>query len=149
MSAPWQSINCFKRRFWTVTREGSQRERDRDGEVPNRQSENSGRSSFHPFVCLQAVFSPEKTKFNLHPFTHTFFLPSLYYPTLLPPLSSPSNLPFLFSHSPSFFLLDQSRQQLTPQAKLFESALLGTSAFKSVITSAIVFLPKEMGFALR
>lgn len=65
-----------------------------DGELSNRQSENSDRSSFHPFVCSEAVFSSVKTKFNLHPFIHIHF-------------SLPSTLPHpfaktIFCYSPPF-----------------------------------------------
>lgn len=68
----WQLETCSKRGL--VGGRGCHQE---DGELSNRQSENGARSSFHPFVCSQAVFSPVKTKFNLHPFSHCFSLLSI------------------------------------------------------------------------
>lgn len=80
MSTPWQPSNCLKE---LILDTGSRRHAvievasgmgccQEDVEWSNRQSENSSGSSFHLFVCSQAVFSPVKTKFNLHPFIHCY-----------------------------------------------------------------------------
>lgn len=112
MSTPWQPSNCLKE---LILDTGSQRHavievasgmgcRQEDVEWSNRQSENSSGSSFHLFVCSQAVFSPVKTKFNLHPFIHCYSpLSASAAATPTPKLLSASILPlhvvFLFSHS--------------------------------------------------
>lgn len=80
-----------------------------DVERSSRQSENSGRSSFHLFVCSQAMFAPVKTKFNLHPFIHCYSLLSASASPQPKPLSSsllPSHLflPFPHSYPPAFRL---------------------------------------------
>lgn len=76
-----------------------------DGGLSNCQSENNGGSSFHPFVCSQTVFSPVKTKFNLHPFTHCFSVPSSHHPALLLKLFSASALPLKLFPLPSLAFL--------------------------------------------
>lgn len=92
-----------------------------DGGLSNCQSENSGRSSFHPFVCLQAVFSPVKTKFNLHPFTHCFSLPPPFtspHPFAKTILSFKPAFPFFFlsSSSPYLFFLLSHNPSVTSSA---------------------------------
>lgn len=80
MSTPWQPSNCLKELIldtcsWkhaVIEVASGMGCRQEDVEWSNRQSENSSGSSFHLFVCSQAVFSPVKTKFNLHPFIHCY-----------------------------------------------------------------------------
>lgn len=124
MSTPWQCNNCFKSWYRTLAvgnlqqGEGGREfegKGGRDGELSDRQSENSGRSSFHPFVCSQAVFSPVKTKFNLHPFTHCFSLPPPRHPALFDEtivcFHRPSNLTLPLLFLSSFSRLRQSHRR--------------------------------------
>lgn len=75
--------------------------RQEDVERGRRQSGNSGRSSFHLFVCSQAVFAPVKTKFNLHPFIHCY--------SLLSASASPQPKPLSCSPLPSHLLFPSPR----------------------------------------
>lgn len=85
-----------------------------DGGLSNCQSENNGGSSFHPFVCSQTVFSPVKTKFNLHPFTHCFSVPSSHHPALLLKLFSASALPLKLFPLPSLAFLSHLSYSFPP-----------------------------------
>lgn len=104
---PWQPSNCLKElildtgsRRHTVIEVGSgMGHRQEDVEQSSCPSGNSGRSSFHLFVCSQAVFAPVKTKFNLHPFIHCYSVLSASASPQPKPLSSsllPSLRLFLF-----------------------------------------------------
>lgn len=114
---PWQPSNCLKelildtgsRRHTVIEVASGMGHRQEDLERSSCQSGNSGGSSFHLFVCSQAVFVPVKTKFNLHPFILCYSLLSASASPQPKPLSSsilPSHLlfPFPRSYPPAFQL---------------------------------------------
>lgn len=162
MSTLWQYSNCFESWYWTLTTAATEGVRGRgchqeDGELSNRQSENSGGASCHPFVCSQAVFSPVKTKFNLPSFHLLFFSP-LYITPPFPPKLFSASITLFFSLSGFVFLTTLSATSATHAHKRLYSILLAPGvvvwvnivwnsfSFKSVITTGIVpnafsFLP--------
>lgn len=102
--------------------------RQEDVQRSSCQSGNSGGSSFHLFVCSQAVFVPVKTKFNLHPFILCYSLLSASASPQPKPLSSsilPSHLLFPFPSLLSSGLSASSPHPLKALKNIFQFHFAG------------------------